>query len=655
MKRNTVPGTMMGAFLAAACLLLISAAQGQEGADPSGLGEEVLRSIMPGATAFTFEDGNAPVWLALSGPVNGDGELLGYLFRTSDYPPEEIGYSGPIDVLVGMDTEGVITGVNVLSYYESYRSIRGDFLATERFQPQFRDKTVTDGFEVGRDVDGVSRATITSWATSRGIRNAARAVATAWLDGLDLGQEQQWADNVRERLSIETWESLIDSGWVRGMQLGMEDDSVLRLSVAFMGHEVLGQVFVGDEYYSLAQRSASGRFDQGLLLLVAVAGDSSEPFRQELLSMSQGGRDYEIPRPRFVYAGSGDAGKLDGHARYAGAIVLPSDLDINLPFSVHYTAGDGRVMSVENYQVPAMGRALANGEPVLSLAEEQRVEEAARGPIASMLANADPVQVVLIVLVMTLAMVAFFTKITLLRWIALTFTLLYLGFVDGGFLSISHVTNLLKQGPAMLMDDLPILLLVLFTLVTTLLWGRIFCSSLCPFGAVQDVLTRIVPRRWQWRVPQKVHDRAIYLKYVFLAIILISGFVWAQVSIFQYFEPFGTLFYFSQSMLLWSILVVFLLGSLFIPRFYCRYLCPLGAGLGVLATLSPWRIRRVPQCSMCRVCERDCPVGAIRGPDIDFHECVRCDVCDRRLLDRAGTCRHDWQTITVRMEAAGKA
>lgn len=614
------------------------------------------QEVMPGAATFEPAGGEVKAWQAWSESGSGErGEMLGYVFLTADFPPEEIGYSGPIRVLVGMDYEGVLTGVKVLSYHESYRSIRGDFLSTEQFQPQFRGKSLTDGFEVGRDIDGVSRATITSWATARGIRNAAREVATAYLEDIELSAEEQWADNALSMLGDETWQSLKEDGWVRDMSLPMEDGTTLTLSVAFMGHEALGDVLISSEYYSLAQRAASGRFDEGLLLLVAVAGDSSEPFRQERLSMSQGDRQYDIPRPRFVYAGRGDAGKLESHARYAGAIVLPPGLDITEPFSVHYTAAGGRRMSVEAYEVPELGLALANGEPVLTEEQQRRMAEQGRGALASMVTNADWPGVAIVTVLMILVMAAFFTKRTILRWSALLGTLVYLGFIDGGFLSISHVTNLFRQGPVMLLDDLPVLLLALFTLVTTLLWGRIFCSSLCPFGAVQDVMTRLVPRGWHWRVPQAIHNRALFIKYGILLLIVVVAFAYSEVNVFQYFEPFGTLFYFSPSLLLWIILAAFLIGCVFIPRFYCRYLCPLGAALGVLSLVSPWRIRRVPQCSMCRVCERDCPTGAIRGASIDFKECVRCDICDRRLLDRAGTCRHDMQTITIRMHGAGNA
>ena len=124
----------------------------------------------------------------------------------------------------------------------------------------------------------------------------------------------------------------------------------------------------------------------------------------------------------------------------------------------------------------------------------------------------------------------------------------------------------------------------------------------------------------------------------------------ANLSLFQYFEPFGTVFYFSQSYILWIILALFILGSVFISRFYCRYVCPLGAALGIASLISPWRISRVSQCDVCKVCEQSCPTGAIRGPKIDFKECVRCDICETKLINRAGVCKHDMETVAVRIK-----
>src|SRR5690606_31932239 len=256
--------------------------------------------------------------------------------------------------------------------------------------------------------------------------------------------------------------------------------------------------------------------------------------------------------------------------------------------------------------------------------------------------------VLLLAGLLTLVMAAFLSKKSVVRWSAMTMTLLYLGFYKAGFLSVSHITSLIKQGPTVFTSNLSTLIIVIFTLITTLLWGRIFCSSLCPFGALQDFLARFAPKRWKIRMPQAIHDRAIYIKYGILALILTLAVTSPTVSVFQYFEPFGTIFFLSPSVLLWVILLAILVACVLVERFYCRYVCPVGAALGVISHLSPLRILRARQCSICKVCEQSCPTGAIRREQIDFKECVRCDVCETKLIKKVGTCRHPMEEIARR-------
>ena len=98
-------------------------------------------------------------------------------------------------------------------------------------------------------------------------------------------------------------------------------------------------------------------------------------------------------------------------------------------------------------------------------------------------------------------------------------------------------------------------------------------------------------------MPQKVHERALYIKYGILALILGLALVWTDVGVVQYFEPFGTVFFLSPSLLLWTIAIGVLVASAIVPRFYCRYACPLGAALGLASLLSLFRISRVEQCN----------------------------------------------------------
>jgi len=258
-------------------------------------------------------------------------------------------------------------------------------------------------------------------------------------------------------------------------------------------------------------------------------------------------------------------------------------------------------------------------------------------------------RVATILLVLGLATWAFFAKNTSVRWASLGATFVLLGFVDGGFLSVSHITSGIWAGAGVYLRDLPLLLIIVFTVVTTLIWGRVFCGFLCPFGALQDFIDRVVPRRIQRALPQHVHDRASYAKYGVLALIVLPPLAGSQVSLYQYFEPFGTVFFLSSSLLFWTIAGTFLLASAVVPRFYCRYACPLGAALAIMSLISLRRIGRIEHCDHCKVCEQKCPTGAIRGSDIDFKECVRCNICEIQMIEKRGVCRHDMEEIRPRL------
>ncbi|HIF87508.1 MAG TPA: 4Fe-4S binding protein [Gammaproteobacteria bacterium] len=634
--------------------------------DAMEVDSELLHEVMPAADSFSEKSGEPPVYRAYkTDAAAAEPELIGYLFETPDLPPEEIGYSAPIDVLVGVDLNGTLTGIKILYYRESYKSIRGDFLATERFPNQFETKNVADGFRVGRDVDGVSRATISSWAVARGIRNAARRVARVYLTDSDYVANTKADARALRLLEAQTWEDMIANGLVSNLDVTLGDMTTLKLSFAFMGHDGLGELLVGVNDYSRADREASNRVMNGNMILVGVDGDASMPFRQERLAVMQGEEIFPIERRRFVYVGSADEGKIAKQVRFAGAMVLDDRIDISRAFKILYDTGEP-IASFEDlaqvdYQVPPLPLALVQGTELpaefLADIDEEYDDEEDSGSFASLINNAPWAEFAALLLLLALVMTSFLRKSASLRWVTLTYTLVYLGFIDGTFLSVSHITNAIKLGPSLFLNDLPLLLIVVFTLVTTLFWGRVFCSSLCPFGALQDFLTRFVPHKLQKQLPQALHDKAIYIKYGILLLLIVMALAYSELSVFQYFEPFGTIFYQSQSILLWGILLAFLAASSVVSRFYCRYACPLGAALGVVSLISPWRIARVQQCQVCSVCEHACPTGAIRGPDIDFKECVRCDVCESKLISKAGVCRHSveevlarhktWQPVTV--------
>ena len=98
---------------------------------------EMIQSVMPEAESFSEKEGLPPVYTAYGPGVDGSpGPIIGYVYLTSNVPPAEYGYSSRINVLVGMDLQGRITGMHIVDYRESLSSSRGDFLRNDGMEGQ---------------------------------------------------------------------------------------------------------------------------------------------------------------------------------------------------------------------------------------------------------------------------------------------------------------------------------------------------------------------------------------------------------------------------------------------------------------------------------------------------------------------------------------
>jgi transcriptional regulator of nitric oxide reductase len=138
-----------------------------------------LKQLFPSAAGFSPKAADPPHFKIFA-PSQGTAAppVAGLAFWTTELEPLERGYDGPIKILVGMDTAGVISGIVVAGHNEPY----GDFsIDRPEFAAQFKGKSIRDPFRVGADVDAVSRATITITSAARAIRNSARRVATRLL------------------------------------------------------------------------------------------------------------------------------------------------------------------------------------------------------------------------------------------------------------------------------------------------------------------------------------------------------------------------------------------------------------------------------------------------------------------------------------------
>jgi NosR/NirI family nitrous oxide reductase transcriptional regulator len=115
--------------------------------------------------------------------------------------------------------------------------------------------------------------------------------------------------------------------------------------------------------------------------------------------------------------------------------------------------------------------------------------------------------------------------------------------------------------------------------------------------------------------------------------------------IYRYVEPFWMFGLFASTPL-WIALALLLAATMFVRNLYCRFLCPIGAMLGVISYLTVFRIKRWSECQTCRICQKACQWGAIDGPRILVTECVRCDDCEQLYADEA-KCPH-WRILAYR-------
>ncbi|MDG2001526.1 MAG: 4Fe-4S binding protein [Alphaproteobacteria bacterium] len=175
-----------------------------------------------------------------------------------------------------------------------------------------------------------------------------------------------------------------------------------------------------------------------------------------------------------------------------------------------------------------------------------------------------------------------------------------------------------------------------FVIITTLIWGRgIFCGWICPFGTIQDMIYKFKSffKFITFEVPNNLHNKLIYTKYIILAAIVISAIYTSGNNLLMEFEPFKTIienkFNTSTILILWSL--VLLSFVFFIERGFCRYLCPTGAALSLTSQFQVinWltSIKANGSKDSLAFAPR-CPTKAIKSDgSINEKECILCLSC----------------------------
>ncbi|MBM4162978.1 MAG: 4Fe-4S binding protein [Lentisphaerae bacterium] len=191
------------------------------------------------------------------------------------------------------------------------------------------------------------------------------------------------------------------------------------------------------------------------------------------------------------------------------------------------------------------------------------------------------------------------------------FSLGYFGFWRRGCVCAVGAVQNLALGWADASCAIPLTVIAFFVLplLATLLVGRVFCASVCPLGAIQELAL--------WRpikTPIWLNHTLGLLPWGYLSVAVLFAATGAGFLICEW-DPFVGFFRLGAPFHLAVTGALFLLASLFIGRPYCRFACPYGAILGLLSRVSRRHTTITPDaCVQCRLCEDACPYGAIRSP-----------------------------------------
>jgi len=200
------------------------------------------------------------------------------------------------------------------------------------------------------------------------------------------------------------------------------------------------------------------------------------------------------------------------------------------------------------------------------------------------------------------------------------------------------------------------LLWALLTVVLTIIFGRFFCGWLCPFGALHQFVGFLGSRKKPSakRVQLNRYRKAQCIKYFVLIFFLVTAAVpvagWVSLqnglldpiclitrSVNLTLLPIvdsitGTISatprFYEGAFLVLAVFFALIFLNLLIPRFYCRFICPLGALFAILSRFSVWRIgKNTRECSNCKLCELACEGGCEPASQIKISECVLCFNC----------------------------
>ena len=649
--------------------------------------------LVSGADRFGPVQGAPPRAEALDGST-----VRGYVFLNTDVAGA-VGYSGkPIHLLIGLDTEGTIAGAVLHEHHEPIVLIGIPEHKVKSFIAGYVGRNVREFLEErdagDRSLDIIAGATVTILVIDDAIRRAsvkmARALGLAGLGAKPVSAAQRRGEIDAAQQGTDDWMTLIGDGSVRRLNLSVgevtgdfanagkekaagrpesddPEERFIDLYTGLVSVPVIGRSLLGDaEYESLRARLEPGQH----ALLIAANGLYSfkgSGFVRggifDRVQLVQGEGSVRFRDRNYKHLGEVEAALAQPFAE-VGLFLVPADtgFDPAAPWRLQLLAQraigalDKDFLLYElSYTLPARylkplpGPAPTSADPALT--EPEAAPELWRRIWEDRIVDVAVLGAALIALTLIFFFQDWFARRPkLATGVRVGFLLFIVAWLGGFAQAQLSVVNILTFGNALitefrwsyfLMDPL-IFLLWCGTAIALIFWGRgVFCGWLCPFGALQELLNKAarLARVPQVTLPWGLHERMWPVKYlIFIGIFGVSFHDLALAERLAEVEPFKTtvILHFAHDWPFVAWAGVLLAIGLFIERFFCRYICPLGAALAIPGKIRimEW-LRRHKECGApCHRCAQECMVQAIH-PDghINPNECLYCLHCQQVYHD----------------------
>lgn len=616
--------------------------------------------VMPLARRFSKRMGS-PRYVRAFG---ADDRLLGYVFLSTDVV-DIPAYSGkPVITLIGMDAKGVITGVRVLKHSEPILLAGIPESALLKFIGQYIGLRGDARMEIGSGdggagLDAISGATVTAIAENQVISRSAYEIGRQVGIFTAAARPPARFTPIDERLD---WRKLAEEGALGHLSVAAGDvgadparGDYIDLYFGYLNTPTLGNSLLGEEAYQRLMRDLKP--DEHAIFVIAGGQTSfkgSGFVRGGIYDRIQVRQDPET----FTFR---DTDYLNLYRLWPSDAPEYRESAIFIVRSKHFNPAWPWTLTLllskpdahgaktfahydQSYWLPA--RYLEGGHPqVLAARPAWRNIWLGRLPHIALFLAA---------LLATAALYAQRDRLTRLSkrkhkpWIGgprLALWIISVGFIGFYLKAQPSVTQIMTWVHSLIhqwrwelfLSDPFIFLFWWFIIVTVLLWGRgLFCGWLCPFGSLQHLMLKLGGllglKRWQKLLPKPLHDKLRWIKYaIFFGLIGISLVSMETAEHLAEIEPFKTTFLvgvWNRTWPFWIFIGAILGLSLLSERPYCKYLCPLGAGLALPGKFRLSGLKRKAECSTCHACAAGCGSHAINGKgEIDQMECMLCLDC----------------------------